>query len=127
MSVTFSAATGTLENNFRWLTTEDSELNVSNTNFYGIMEMLGYRDPGCCGRFAGETLKTLNHVVDVAVRMLAINPAVDAGDHGVVMQLTDCMTIIHCGRRPGYFLDRLTALQAIIDIALQNDGFVTYG
>lgn len=125
MSVTFSAAQK-VGSEVVWLTDDDTTLNVSNSNAFHLLTLLGVT-PDYCGSFEGDELQSLKRSAEVAVRMLAINPNIDAGTETVVDDSGPGATMVHCGRREGYYAHRLEALLTIIDIALFNNGFVTFG
>jgi len=111
MSVTFYLGTGG----------DDRDLNVSNANFRAIMRLLdvGLDDPDddadpLAGSFTGATLDALETSVAFVLDSLAALPMLDDEIAGEETIGTGGARLVACGRRAGYFTDRLTRLRALI-------------
>lgn len=111
MSVTF----------YRQNSNPDQELNVSNTNFCAIMELLDSPiggPEGLCGSFSGASLLFFQGKINFVLNSLEAMPALDEGKPTEVL----APNFIDCGRSDGYFTNRLRTLKAIVDATLEaND------
>jgi hypothetical protein len=126
MSVTFMVIKEQA-NERKYLSNEDNELNLSNSNFFAVMESLGYTDVDYCGHFVGVELTELRGRVHGALVVIKAVPELDMGVPVTVYSEPGRMTMIDCGRRVGYLQSRLTALATLLDIAVAADGELTYG
>ena len=82
-------------------------LNVSNTNFRALWEVLKFTIPfDTCGKYPAKLL--FDHVI-----MALVTLEDDIGTKDVVHNPTGQVTVIECGRPPGYIQERLTQLKKI--------------
>lgn len=92
-------------------------LNVASGNAVKILQVLGLPDWMTEGEITGADLKA---------RILVARLADDTGEPDAVDNRGPHATMIYCGLRPGYFADRLDALEVIADHALANDTKVVW-
>lgn len=103
------------------------DLNVTNTNAIMLLEMLGIRvkgDNGLTGEI--EDVARLEYNCQQVLHALRADPALDAGRLSIEHRSPGCMTMIECGRRDGYLLDRVSRLRQLAEEALLRDAKLVY-
>jgi len=113
MSITFSLVRK-IENGWA-LTAHSLDLNVSNSNFTALMDLLGYDDPDYCGTI--EDLQNLRSRIDFVLDSIRALPALDEGKPVEHYGGRKGVTIIDCGRADGYFAHRLSELRELVELA----------
>lgn len=105
------------------------EINISNGNFTRIMAVLGYDDDDLewSGEFRGDALRDLRGRIEFVLAGIAAMPDLDGGLATVDHTNPGGCRFISCGLRAGYFTERLTALDALAQIALDRDSAVVWG
>jgi len=110
MSVTIYTGTGS-----------DSSLNLSNTNFRRLMDLVGIElSESLCGEFAGAALEDLRQRTLFALESVRAMPALDGGTPSVEFVGARGARCVEMGLREGYFESRLSALLAEIEVALET-------
>ncbi len=114
MSVTFSMGEFREVDNWPqpvlWQLESDLDLNVSNANAYALLERLGYEvtDDGIIGDTTPDDMLGRAMVGNVGRDDSGTDPVETPGEW-----FGGGATMIDCGRRDGYFEDRMTALVAL--------------
>lgn len=96
---------------------DDDYVNVTNTNFLRLLELLGVDDPGPAGEFSGPALDELSARITFALESLAALPELDGGTATREIPCASGPRWIEVGLREGYYVERLTALQRLISLA----------
>ena len=109
MSISFSSTTDL-----------DNEVNFSNANGVAVLALLGVTPENTEDFWNGGRMSAEDFLGRVLVAT-AVNPA-DAG-----VPATREGNFIDCGRREGYFDERLIELREIADVALATGGYVQWG
>ena len=110
-----------------FFTNENSpELNVSNSNFWSLMELLGYDNPEPCGTMAGGELLEFLVRIETKLAELATLPELDGGRESTTDIGSGGVTFIDCGRPEGYYTERLYALLGIVQQAIDSGTAVTW-
>lgn len=107
----------------------EDEINISNGNFTRIMAVLGYDDDDLewSGEFRGAALDDLRGRIAFVLAGIAAMPDLDGGLATIEHPPSGGCRFISCGLRAGYFTERLTALDALAQIALDRGSAVVWG
>jgi hypothetical protein len=131
MSMTFSASEKRITDQypngiFAWV--DGPEVNCSNTNACAVLGLLGYHSiaEDCCGVIDPNELVT--HCL-TALFGIVEQPAIDASTPATQGVGDGGATWIDCGRRDGYFNERLTAILGVAEFTakLGPNHFVSVG
>lgn len=122
---------------------EAEELNVSNVNFWSICELIGepivysdyvsesdgktysYPETPCWN--TTDALLDLQFRLTQAIESLSAMPALDGGVEGSEEIGEFGCRVINCGRREGYYADRLTQLSKLVTLALDRGDTLLVG
>lgn len=93
----------------------DLILNVANGNAVKILQVLGLYDP------EADCIEGSISPRDLKDRVLLARLADDTGEPDAVENRGGGPTVVYCGLRPGYYEDRLNALDEIADYCIRYD------
>jgi len=95
---------------------EDADVQMSNSNAYAIMGILGIT-PDCCGIIGtAELISKIDAVSANAIQQRVMEPA--------IYKSSGHATIINCGRSQEYVERKLSALRKL---ATENPGEISWG
>jgi hypothetical protein len=102
--------------------TSDLEINVSNANAAFILDALGYAESVTEGELFGETSGE-----DFLGRVMVALGLAPADEGRPSPPDADHVTVVDCGRRPGYLQEKLDMLRELGDAAKGFGSMVVWG
>jgi hypothetical protein len=99
------------------------ELNVANSNFVRLMDLLGSPSEDYCGQWesVGDELSEVLEQIKFVLQSIEAMPTLDGGVPDETVG-----SVTYCGLHEGYFAERLKQLQAIVEAAIKNNGTVVW-
>lgn len=103
------------------------ELNVTNSNAFELLNILGVPQTEYCGTLCGNDLTTIVRIGSECLATLVAAPELmDMGTPSHESKGSKGCTIIQCGHHPGWYTDRITKIVELATIALAHDACISF-